>query len=131
MEADEFGAHLRERVGAPEEPAGQRQLFPSAAGASAERRIGPRRSFFISQLRVAALAAGCLVLVGRRKESPAGPGTLDWVSRLRTTQAWPVPNCLRLAGAGRRGAAIVTRMPSLGHALAALAANDSVTVSVT
>jgi hypothetical protein len=48
MEADTFGARLREQVGAPEEPAGQRQLFPSAAGASAERRIGPRRSFSIS-----------------------------------------------------------------------------------
>src|SRR5690349_22450761 len=46
IKADRFGARLRERVGAPEEPAGQRRLFPSAAGASAERRIGPRRSFF-------------------------------------------------------------------------------------
>jgi hypothetical protein len=41
-----FGAVAANGVLCQQQPAGQGQPFPSAVGASAERRIGPRRSFF-------------------------------------------------------------------------------------
>jgi hypothetical protein len=77
MEADTFGARPREHVGAPKEPAGQRQLFPSAAGASAERRIGPRRSFFVLRMHTAAMAGVTGYFVHPRQESLRA-----WNSRL-------------------------------------------------